>query len=144
MCNVLPVILRANFDDPVDKAQDITDKKMTLFNIPGSQIWKQWFELHVNPEYNKLAETMIIPDSWDEYDKLVQYGIMKNRTHLYIGGYVYSWEIALGRHPGLSPRMTHKGGEAWYRSKERLDNFPYAGYLSRKDWKFNEVISGII
>ena len=102
-------------------------------------MWKQWLAQHHNKEYNKLAETMIIPNSWGEYDKIVEQGIVAKRTHVYMSSYVGPWEISLGRHPALSPRMTHKGGDVWFRSQERVDKFPYGGYLSRKDWRFNEV-----
>ena len=141
VCNILSVILRANFADPVDTAKDMIERNMTLLGWPGSgEMWKQWLAQHDNPDYNKLAETMIIADTWKEYDKMVEHGILANRTHVFMTGYVSPWEISLGRHPGLSPRMTHKGGEVWYKSKERVDSFPYAGYLSRKDWRFNEVL----
>ena len=112
---------------------------MIFFGWPGAEMWKQWLAQHHNPDYNKLAETMVIPDTWIEYDKMIEHGILANRTHVIMASYVTPWEISLGRHPGLSDRMTHKGGEVWYKSKERVDRFPYGGYLSRKDWRFNEV-----
>ena len=113
---------------------------MIFFGWPGAEMWKQWLAQHHNPDYNKLAETMVMPDTWKEYDKMVEHGILANRTHAFMASYVSPWEISLGRHPGLSDRMTHKGGEVWYKSKERVDRFPYGGYLSRKDWRFNEVL----
>ena len=113
---------------------------MTLFNVPGGEMWKHWLADHDNPDYNKLAETMIIPDNWHEYYWMIEHGILDNRTHVFMAGFVDPWEISLGRHPGLSDRMTHKGGGVWYKSKERIDEFPYAGYLSRKEWRFNEVL----
>ena len=139
MCNILSVILRANFADPVDTANDIIERNITLFGWPGGVMWKQWLAQHDNPDYNKLAETMIIPDTWKEYDKMIEHGILANRTHVQMISYVSPGGISLGRHPGLSDRMTHKGAEVWYKSKERVDNFPYGGYLSRKEWRFNEV-----
>ena len=136
---VLSCVLRNNFDDPVDRAQDIITLNMKLLGWPGAEMWKQWLAQHHNTDYNKLAETMIIPETWNAYYKMTEQGILVNRTHVFMVGYVSPWEISLGRHPELSPRMNHKGGEVWYRSQERVDNFPYAGYLSRKDWRYNEV-----
>ena len=78
VCNILSVILRANFADPVDTANDIIERNMTLSFPPGGEMWKQWLAQHDNPDYNKLAETMIIPDTWKEYDKMVEHGIMAN------------------------------------------------------------------
>ena len=75
---------------------------------------------------------------------MIEQGILVNRTHVYMSGYISAWDISLGKHPGLSQRMTHKGGEVWYRSQERVDNFPYGGYLSRKDWRFNEEMTIVL
>ena len=140
VCNVLSVILRANFADPVDTAQDIIDRNMTLFYNPNGAMWKQWLAQHNKTEYNKLAETMIIAKTWRQYWQMVEQGILANRTHVFMSSYVNPWAISLGKHPEYSPRMTHFGGEVWYKSEERLDVFPYGGYLSRKGWRFNEVI----
>ena len=139
--------MRANFDDPVDTAQDIITLNMTLFYDPGGEMWKQWLAEHNNTDYNKVAETMIIAKNWEEWDKLVEQGILDNRTHVYFSSYVGPWEMSLGQQlvkPGLSPRMSHKGGEVWYRSQERVDNFPYGGYLSRKDWRYNEEMTTVL
>ena len=136
--------MRANFDDPVDTAQDILDRNMILFDVPGAEMWKQWLAQHPNTEYNKLAETMIIAKTWDEWDKMVEHGILVNKTHVFMNSYVGPWEISLGRHPDFSPRMLHKGGEVWYRSKERVDGYSYGGYLSMKDWRFNEEMTIVL
>ena len=103
---VLSCILRANFDDPVDTAQDIITLNMTLFYDPGGEMWKQWLAEHNNTDYNKVAETMIIAKNWEEWDKLVEQGILDNRTHVYFSSYVGPWEMSLGQQlvkPGLSP-----------------------------------------
>ena len=124
----------------MDTAQDIIDRNIILFDMPGTEMWRQWLAQHHNKEYNKLAETMIIPETWSEYEKLVEQGIIDNRTHVFMAGYLSLAEISLGRHPDLSPRMTHKGGEVWYKSKERVEGYSgFAGYLSTKDFRFNEV-----
>ena len=144
---VLSCILRNNFDDPVDTAQDIINLNMTLFVNPGGEMWKLWLAKHNNTDYNKLAKTMITPETWYQYDKMVEQGILVNRTHVFMANYVYPWEISKGRQlvkPGLSPRMYHKGGEAWYRSQERVDSFPYGGYMSRKDWRYNEEMTTVL
>ena len=111
---------------------------------PGSQMWRQWLAQHHNKEYNKLAVTMAIPDTWSHFDKMVEQDILVNRTHVTMASSVDPLQISLGRHPGLSQRMYHKGKEVWYRSEERIDNFPYGGYLSRKDWRYNEEMTIIL
>ena len=59
MCNVLPVILRANFDDPVDSAQDIVDRNLTLFDVPWSDMWKQWLG-----EWSKRKKKSVKINTW--------------------------------------------------------------------------------
>ena len=52
---------------------------------------------------------------------------MSAGTHAYVGGYLNSYYIALGR---------------WHRSKENLAGFdPYGMYLTNKKWHLNEVNS---
>ena len=122
---MLPVILRANFDDPVDSAQDIIDSNLTLFDVPWSDMWKQWLATHANPLYRKISETMIISESWDQFEELIEHGIMENKTHVIWASYLTPWEKALG---------------LWWRSKEIVTGqYPYAGFLTRKKWKHYEV-----
>ena len=124
MCNVLPVILKANYDDPVDSAQDIVDRNLTLFIIPYSFMWKQWLATHANPLYRKISETMIIPESPRQFYGLMKHGIMRDNTHVTMVGYLGPWEKSLG---------------LWWRSKERVEGYQgFAGFLTRKNWKHYE------
>ena len=124
VCNVLPVILRANFDDPVDFAQDIIDRNLTLFYQPYSYYWKQWLSTHGNPQYRKIGETMIIPDTYTQYEDLLINGLMRDNNHVFMRGY-------------LTP--SDKGYGLWWRSKEIIEGYQgYTGYLSRKKWKHYE------
>ena len=144
---VLSCILRNNFDDPVDTAQDIINLNMTLFYLPGGEMWKQWLAEHNNTDYNKLAVTMIIPETWNEWENMLEQRLLVNRTYVFMNSYVTPSQISQGQplfKPGLSPRMSHKGGEVWYRSQERVDNFPYFGYLSRQDWRYNEEMTTVL
>ena len=125
MCNVLPVILRANFDDPVDSAQDIVDRNLIVVMAPWMDMWKQWFATHANPHYRKISETTIVPESVDQYFDLVEHGIMDDRTHVNMGPYLTPLEKSLG---------------LWWRSKERVEGYQgYGGYLTKKKWKHYEA-----
>ena len=44
----------------MDTAQQLVENNITLFFIPGGHLFKQFLEQSSIPEYNKLAETMII------------------------------------------------------------------------------------
>ena len=131
MCNVLPVILRANFDDPVDSAQDIVDRNLTLFMPPYSEMWKQWLATHSNPYYNKISETMIIPGVYYKYSDFLtdlEHNILRDNTHVHMVGYLTPQVKSLG-----------SGDSGWWRSKERVEGLQgYGGFLTRKNWKHYE------
>ena len=117
---------------------------MTLVFMPWGGYWKQWLSQHYKDEYKQIGKTMIIPKTLDEYDKIEYQGIIENRTMvtMIMMGYVSPEMIAYGKHPDLSPRLAHKGGQIWYRSKEIVEGYSgLAGFLSRKDWRFNEVVN---
>ena len=119
---MLPVILRANFDDPVDTAQDIVDRNLTLFMGPNSVMWKQWLATHDNPLYRKISETMFLTK---DQDSMTRHGVMRDNTHVRMGSYLTPHQKSLG---------------LWWRSKERVEGFQgYAGFLTRKKWKHYEV-----
>ena len=125
MCNVLPVILRANFADPVDSAQDIVDRNLIVVMAPWMDMWKQWFATDANPHYRKISETMIIAESWDQLAWYMEDGIIEKNTHVWKGAYLTPWEESLG---------------LWWRSKEVFEGeIPYGGFLTRKKWKHYEV-----
>ena len=124
MCNVLPVILRANYDDPVDSAKDIIDRNLTLFSLAWSDMWKQWLAGHDNPHYRTIAETMIVPTFYEYFDLL--HGVVKNDTHVFMAGYLGPGEKSLG---------------LWWKSKEVVEGFQgFGGYLTKKQWKHYEVV----
>ena len=126
LCNLLTTILRPNFEEPLDTAKQLVDKNITLYNIPGSEIWKQFLLDSPILEYNKLGETMIIADDWDHFDNITEHDVMGAGTHAYITGYLIPSELAMGR---------------WHRSKEKLaGDHPYGGYLTNKKWHLNEVM----
>jgi len=127
LCNLLTTILRPNFEEPLDTAKQLVDKNVTLYDIPGTQIWKQFLLESSIPEYNILGETLIITDDYDQFYNISKHDVIGNGTHAYMGGFLGPVELAMGR---------------WYRSKEKVSgNHPYGGYLTNKKWHLNEVMS---
>ena len=122
---MLPVILRANFDDPVDAAQDIVNRNLTLFMGPNSVMWKQWLATHDNPLYRKISETMFLTK---DQDSMTRHGVMRDNTHVHMVGYLTPQVKSLG-----------SGDSGWWRSKERVEGLQgYGGFLTRKNWKHYE------
>ena len=44
------------------------DKNVSLFDIPGGEIWKDFLLSSPIPEYNKMGETFYSATTWDEFD----------------------------------------------------------------------------
>ena len=137
VCNLLTTILRPNFEEPLDTAKQLVEKKITLYGGPGFEIWKQFLLDSSIPDYNKLGETLIIADDWDHFDNITEHDVIGNGTHAQMSGSLTPEELAICKkhHP------EGNGTYGWYRSKEKVsgDN-PYAGYLTNKKWHLNEVI----
>ena len=118
-------MLRPNFEDPLDTAHDLIVNNITVYNWPGGYIWKQFLAQSPVPTYNKLAETMIVTEDWDEYWNFPEHYVFGNGTHAQMGGYLVPSELEMGR---------------WWRSKEQVEGkIPYTGYLTNKKWSLNEV-----
>ena len=127
LCNLLTTILRPNFEEPLDTAKQLVEKNISLYGIPGTEIWKQFLLESPIPEYNNLGEKYLLADDWDHYDNITKQDVMVAGTHAYMGGELDSYDLAMGR---------------WYRSKEKVaGNYPYGGYLTKKKWHLNEVMS---
>ena len=126
LCNILTVILRPEFEEPLDTAKQLVEQNITLYFPQGYEIWKQFLLQSPNSEYNILGENMIITDDWDHFKNMTKHDVIGAGTHAHgPAAYLEPYHLALGR---------------WYRSKEKLggDN-PYVGYLSNKKWHLNEV-----
>ena len=119
-------MLRPNFEDPFDTAQQLVDNNITLYDVPGAEIRKQFLANSPIPSYNKLAETMIFTNSWAEYFQYAEQNVIGNGTHAKMAFKVYPLELQYG---------------TWHRSQERVSgNNPFGGYVSNKKWYLNEVV----
>ena len=122
LCNILTVILRPNFEEPLDTAKQLVEQNITLYDYyEGSKQFLLESSIH---EYNILGENMIITDDWDHFKNMTKHDVIGAGTHAQMVGLLWPSELALGR---------------WHRSKDRVtgDN-PYAGYLTSKKWHLNE------
>ena len=91
LCNLLTTILRPNFEDPIETAQQLVDNKMTLYEIPKAYMWKQFLEDSPIPAYNKLGETLYFTKDMKEYYYYSEHHIMVEGTHAVMLGYL-DWE----------------------------------------------------
>ena len=120
------MILRPNFEEPLDTAKQLVERNITIYFEPGFESNKQWLLESPILEYRILGENAIIADDWDHFDNISEHDVIGAGTHALMGEYLTSWELSLGR---------------WHRSKDKLaGKYPYSGYLTNKKWHLNEVI----
>ena len=126
LCNLLTTILRPNFEEPLDTAKQLVEKNITLYDVPGTEIWKQFLQDSSIPEYKKLGEAFIISDDYDQYRNTTKHDLIGAGTHAIMTGHLAPHLLAMGR---------------WYRSKEKVAGVnPSVGYLTNKKWHLNEVM----
>ena len=118
-------MLRPNYEDPLDTAQQIVDNNITIFMYPGTEIWKQFLETSTNPTYRKIGETLYVTKDWDEYTNITESFLFGERTHAQIHSYMNAYSYESGR---------------LYKSKESIGGKTSSGgYLCNKKWYLNEV-----
>ena len=137
LCNILTVILRPNFEEPLDTAKQLVEKKITFYFAPGFDDSKQWLLDSPILDYRILGENAIIADDMDHYYNITAHDLLGAGTHAQTSYFVPWIFLEMGEE-------YHPDGRGWYRSKEIVSgSTPYAGYLTNKKWHLNEVLSKI-
>ena len=106
---------------------------MTVYMLPGSVGWRKTMAEDPNPDMRKLSETMIIPETQEEFDNLNKYMTLKTGTHAAIDSSLTTEQKNWGKE--------YNHGRGWYRSTEKFPgDYPYSGYLTHKNWNLNEEV----
>ena len=63
---------------------------------PGGYIAMDYFQNAPNPTYNKLAETMIIPDNYPDLKYKLKHDMLGNGTHAVLSSWVGDDDLAMG------------------------------------------------
>ena len=80
--------MKPNFESHVHTARDLVERGIILYMWPGSQIWRQMLSRSDNLEYRKIAESMIITKSWDQFDAMTKNEMLSRGTHAYMTSYL--------------------------------------------------------
>ena len=107
LSNYLTVLLKPEFETPVDTTKDLVSRNIIPYYIPGGHIWKQFFADSPDPLYQIIAEKLIIPRNWAHYDELCE-KVIEQGTHANIATVPDEWERSLGH---------------WYRSADFYESF---------------------
>ena len=134
---MLTVILRPNFEDYMDTAKQLEEKKITLYFWPDSESTVQFLLDSAILEYRKLGENAIIADDYAHMNNITKHDVLGAGTHATMTYFIDYVELGYGEE-------YHPDGRGWYRSKEIVSGRnPYAGYVTNKKWHLNEVLSKI-
>ena len=145
--------MKPNFEPFVHTARDLVERGIILYMWPGSQIWRQMLSQSDNPEHRKIAESMIITESYDQYNAMIKNEMLSQGTHAMMLSYLYPYELAWATEvdddQGVTivstEYMTQKGeykynhGRGYYRGEMVVGKIPGGGYLTHKQWHLNEV-----
>ena len=128
-------------------------KNITLYFGPNGQMWKQWLNQSSITEYRKIAESMIITKSWEQYNAVTKNEMLSRGTHARMTSYMQpeelAWATEVDDDQGVTivstEYMTQKGeykynhGRGYYRGEKVAGKIPETGYLINKKWHLNEV-----
>ena len=151
--------MKPNFESPVHTARDLLERDITLYMWPTAQLWKQMLSQSDNPEHRKIAESMIITKSWDQFDAMTKNEMLSRGTHAYMTSYLspsyLDWAKEVDDDQGVTivstEYMTQKGeykynhGRGYYRGEKVVltGNTGLGGYLTHKKWHLNEVLDSL-
>lgn len=114
----------------MDSVQDIIDRNMTILYPPFRHSWRDWWAGHYNPDYQKLSKTMIIGKLDTFYEVYLRQGMLRDNRLVYVSAF-------------MDPTDPVIKAARWWRSKEMMEGFQgFSGFISSKQWKFNEVKHG--
>ena len=131
--------MKLNFESPFHTARDLVERDMTLYMYPGSEIWKQWLSQSEIPEYRKIAESMIIALSTDQFDALTKNEFINHGTLAQMISYLEPFELEWTEEKDNLGKYKYNHGRGYYRGEKVSGLIPMTGYLSNKKWHLNEV-----
>ena len=132
--------MKPNFESPVHTARDILERDITVYMGISDHIWKQWLSQSDIPEYRKIAETMIISKSYDEYDEMIKEELLSQGTHALMQSYMWPYVLVWAtEYDHVQGRYKYNSGRGFYRGEKVVGKIPGGGYLTNKKWHLNEV-----
>ena len=131
--------MKPNFESQVHTARDLVESNITLYLVPHTQAWKQWLSQSDIPEYRKIAESMIIALSTDQFDALTKNEFINHGTHAQMISYLEPFELEWTEEKDNLGNYKYNHGRGYYRGEKVSGLIPMTGYLSNKKWHLNEV-----
>jgi hypothetical protein len=124
--NILALMFKKVFEDPVETAKAVLDRK--LIPIVDSQYFKELLAHSPNSVYQQLSNISIIsPYDYDKHLHLLKSGVQENNTHVYLTNHLWTEEKDLGR---------------YHYSQEKLEgDHPYGQWLINKKYHLSNELA---
>ena len=125
--NILALMFKKVYEDPVETAQDVVDRK--LIPIVDSQYYNEYLAHSHNTLYQQLSNiTVNRPyNSYDAHLHLLKIGVQENNTHVYLTSNLWPEERDLGR---------------YHYSQEKLEGeLPYGHWLINKKYHLSNELA---
>ena len=120
----LDILLKRNYEKPVDTAQDIIDRGLGVITYPTSGSWVKILKNSPSSITRTLAERTTVCKDWDECNKRLIPGAVKTGSSVVEVGILWPQYLELGR---------------WHRSRDRKGGInPFGSYMLNKKWTLNE------
>ena len=122
--------MKPTYEDPLETAADLIKRDITLFLIPGGEIYRQVFAASSDPNYQELSRRLVIAKDWDEYQDMLR-KVTSTGLYANIGTVPDLWFV---------PEEEYK---YWYRSSDTLaggGETTYGVHLANKKWPLKKVL----
>ena len=131
--------MKPNFESPAHTARDLVERDITLLMVPEDRTWKHILSKSDIPEYRKIAESMIIALSTDQFDALTKNEFINHGTLAQMISYLEPFELEWTEEKDNLGKYKYNHGRGYYRGEKVSGLIPMTGYLSNKKWHLNEV-----
>ena len=127
--NILALMMKPVYEDPVDSAQDIIDRGLIPILYPGAYYFAWQLSQSGNQLHQDLSKIIVIAKDYAEYNNLIMNQVLGNATHVLLCNYV-------------SEREDMKQGNLFHFSKEVIEGFnPYSGWIQHKLFHLNDELA---
>ena len=128
LSNYLTVLLRPNFEEPVDTAADLIDRNITPVVRPHREILVQTFANSPDPIYRELSRRILVAKTINKYN-VYRRAIRKREAQ---GDCDRDYAV-------IFPRPKDEDEEAHYSSEVVKGFYHFPGSIANKKWPLKKV-----
>ena len=137
--NILALMFKKVYEDPVDTVQDVTDRGLIPIVFPGQQFFVDLLARSEDKLYRDLAKITVVPNNYSQLYNILENGVQAAATHVFLSkGVWHAWCHKDKDH--CYPNMEDFG--EYHFSQEVLSGaHPYGGYIVNKYFHLKEQLA---